>query len=126
MFNKKGLSQEDIQLEYDSIKKKADSISAELKTEVEYFTFPEVLDNGEETGVVYVAFAMKPNIMAAAMAMDMILSGKVFEAGLKIWSACYLSKYSDSEIETNQKYKLGLSSKFGTLLDVQIPEIKKN
>lgn len=98
---------------------KAKKLSAELKTVVTFETFTK------EDGSIIVAYIKQPNPIAAARCMDMLYAGKIFEAGMMLWGACFIKEHSSAEVE-DDKYKLGLSSKLGTLVDIQMPDLKKN
>jgi hypothetical protein len=129
----------------DSCQKKADRLTIELNTKVEYFHFiKKNLDNeyeltfsgdapqeGEEDKRikyydVFIAYCRKPHPLSMAKAMDMFVAANYFQSGQILFPACYLAEYSDKEVENSDEYRVGLCGVLGTNLKVQSPELKKN
>lgn len=121
------IQDEEIDIEQ-PFKDKAAALSLSLKAEVTYEFFRERDKNKElvENGKIFVAYVRKPHAIVAARAMDCILAGKIFEAGGLLWQSCFLKTESSPEIESIDRYKVGLQGKLGSILDVQAPEVKKN
>ncbi len=80
----------------------------------------------KKTGELYVAYFKQPHEITAARAMDVLSRGNMFEAGQMLWEGCFLRKWSSPEIESKAGIKLGMKRNVGLMLDIQLPELKKN
>lgn len=80
----------------------------------------------EKPGDIYVCYIKQPHIMTAIAVMDKLNKKDLFSAGYIAWDAMVIgAPHSSKEIE-KYRFKLGLVGRLGFLLEMMIPDIKKN
>lgn len=115
-----------LQAKIEEFSTKAINLTEQQKgRKVDYHTFSLRDDNGNLTGEIYAIYTVQPAEMLAASCMDDLVAGKRYMVGMKLWSTCVL-KESDKEITENQARKLGMAGRLGVLIDVILPDVKKN
>lgn len=92
------------------------------------FTLDEngVPDKNAKIGTLLVGFFSNPHLLTKARCMDLILSGKLSEAGHILFNTAFMNNESSSEIHTDDKYKLGIFPRLSELIDAVSPDVKKN
>lgn len=113
-------------------KKRCDSISKEIairekmannpKVHYEYWIKNEEKDPNKIEFIV--AFIREPHILNTIQAMDLLVAGKLHQAGYNLFDVCVLKDSSPEAFD--DKYKVGLCMKLGLLLDVANPAEKKS
>lgn len=104
----------------------AKKLSEKLNVKVIVETVTVRDDNNVPTGKVLKAFFKQPHIITAVRAMDLLSDKRFYECGFSLWDACIMHDISDAEISDNDKYKIGICPKLSLLLDVVVPDLKKN
>jgi hypothetical protein len=122
MQENKILSQEEIASLIEGFEKKAQELSTKLRTTVRFETFTYTNDDKQVTDVK-VAYVRQPHNMVAVKAMDALVHERYYEAGNILFPSCFMEDESD-KLSDNEK--LGLIGQIGFLLDIKVPDLKKN
>lgn len=75
-------------------------------------------------GEIYVAYIRQPHLLTAIQVMDKLAIRQIWAAGLFAWDAMVLPE-SSTEINLDRN-KITICGRLGQMLDVALPDVKKN